>query len=69
MIVEYLDVEEEESLMIAMEKSDLIILNDHFFTYLHCEMHSPMILGVSASIISFLGSSSIYDKCISKFYV
>ncbi len=55
--------------MIAMEKSDLIILNDHCFTYPHCEMHSPMILGVSASIISFLGSSSIYDKYISKYYV
>ena len=53
MIVEYLDFEEEESLMIAKKISDLIILNDHCFTHTHCEIHSPMILGLSASIIPF----------------
>ena len=41
--------------MIAKKISDLIILNDHCFTHTHCEIHSPMILGLSASIIPFLG--------------
>ena len=52
-IVEYLDVEEEESSMIAMKISDLVTLKDYCFTYTHCEIHPAMILGVSASIIPF----------------
>ena len=52
-IVEYLDVEEEESSMIAMKISDLVNLKDYCFTYTHCEIHPAMILGVSASIIPF----------------
>ena len=52
-IIEYLDVEEEESSMIAMKISDLISHKDYCFTYTHCEIHPAMILGVSASIIPF----------------
>ena len=52
-IIEYLDVEEEESSMIAMKISDLVTLKDYCFTYTHCEIHPAMILGVSASIIPF----------------
>ena len=52
-IVEYLDVEEEESSMIAMKPDDLIHNKDYCSTYTHCEIHPAMILGVSASIIPF----------------
>ena len=52
-IIEYLDVEEEESSMIAMKISDLVSHSDYCFTYTHCEIHPSMILGVSASLIPF----------------
>ena len=52
-IIEYLDVEEEESSMIAMKITDLVSHRDYCFTYTHCEIHPAMILGVSASIIPF----------------
>ena len=52
-IIEYLDVEEEESSMIAMKINDLVSHRDYCFTYTHCEIHPSMILGVSASIIPF----------------
>ena len=52
-IIEYLDVEEEESSMIAMKIGDLVSHKDYCFTYTHCEIHPAMILGVSASIIPF----------------
>ena len=52
-IIEYLDVEEEESSMIAMKISDLTSHKDYCSTYTHCEIHPSMILGVSASIIPF----------------
>ena len=52
-IIEFLDVEEEESSMIAMKIGDLISHKDYCFTYTHCEIHPAMILGVSASIIPF----------------
>ena len=51
--IEYLDVEEEESSMIAMKIKDLELLKDYCSTYTHCEIHPAMILGVSASIIPF----------------
>ena len=51
--IEYLDVEEEESSMIAMKTDDLIKKRNYCFTYTHCEIHPAMILGVSASIIPF----------------
>ena len=51
--IEYLDVEEEESSMIAMKIKDLETHKDYCTTYTHCEIHPAMILGVSASIIPF----------------
>ena len=52
-IVEYLDVEEEETSMIAMKTKDLEKNKDYCSTYTHCEIHPAMILGVAASIIPF----------------
>ena len=51
-IVEYLEVEEEESSMI-IKISDLITLKDFCFIYTDCEIHPAIILGVSVSIIPF----------------
>ena len=51
--IEFLDVEEEESSMIAMKIDDLTKKKDYCSTYTHCEIHPAMILGVSASIIPF----------------
>ena len=51
--IEYLDVEEEESSMIAMKTKDLKENKKYCSTYTHCEIHPAMILGVSASIIPF----------------
>ena len=56
--IEYVDTEEEETTMIAMEIRDLeaarapgrVAYTD---TYTHCEIHPSMILGVCASIIPF----------------
>ena len=45
----HLDVEEEETTMIAMMPSDLDDGYSHTFT--HCEIHPSMILGICASII------------------
>jgi hypothetical protein len=50
-LVEYIDTEEEETTMIAMEPSDLG--TSYITTYTHCEIHPSMILGVCASIIPF----------------
>jgi DNA-directed RNA polymerase II subunit RPB2 len=50
-LVEYIDTEEEETTMIAMEPSDLT--DSYITTYTHCEIHPSMILGVCASIIPF----------------
>lgn len=51
-IVEYVDCEEEETIMIAMLLSDLE-KEDHSARYTHCEIHPAMILGVCGSIIPF----------------
>lgn len=53
-LIEFLDVEEEETAMIAMHIADLK-RKDHnrTMTYTHCEIHPSMILGVCASIIPF----------------
>ena len=51
-LCEYLDVEEEETAMIAMHISDLKYKSS-FNAYTHCEIHPSMILGVCASIIPF----------------
>lgn len=57
-VVEFIDTEEEETIMIAMNVSELIDRDkpehdkdDLRFT--HCEIHPSMILGISASIIPF----------------
>jgi DNA-directed RNA polymerase II subunit RPB2 len=53
-LIELLDVEEEESCMIAMFVDD-IDKNRKLkkYQYTHCEIHPSMILGVCASIIPF----------------
>jgi len=50
-LVEYIDTEEEETCMVAMDPSDLEKRNVK--TYTHCEIHPSMILGVCASVIPF----------------
>lgn len=50
--IEYVDCAEEETIMIAMLKSDLEKRN-HSSVYTHCEIHPSMILGVCGSIIPF----------------
>ena len=52
-LVEYVDTEEEETTMIAMEPKDLEGEDAYSSTYTHCEIHPSMILGVCASIIPF----------------
>lgn len=53
-LIEFIDVEEEETAMIAMHVSDLHKKNvTSCNTYTHCEIHPSMILGVCASIIPF----------------
>jgi len=51
--VEFLDVEEEETAMIAMGIADLKGEKAKSYAYSHCEIHPSMILGVCASIIPF----------------
>lgn len=50
--VEIVDVEEEETSMIAMYIQDLKD-SDYCKTYTHCEISPAMILGISASCIPF----------------
>jgi DNA-directed RNA polymerase II subunit RPB2 len=52
-LVEYVDTEEEETTMIAMEPKDLDSGDSYSSTYTHCEIHPSMILGICASIIPF----------------
>ena len=52
-LVEYVDTEEEETTMIAMDPKDLDANDSYSSTYTHCEIHPSMILGVCASIIPF----------------
>lgn len=52
-LVEYIDTEEEETTMIAMEPNDLTSGDTYSKTYTHCEIHPSMILGICASIIPF----------------
>ncbi|KAJ5079877.1 intein-containing DNA-directed RNA polymerase ii subunit rpb2 precursor [Anaeramoeba ignava] len=57
-LIEYVDIEEEETAMIAMMVDDLKRAQQsqekaYTRTYTHCEIHPSMILGVSASIIPF----------------
>ncbi len=48
--IEYLDIEEMENAMIAMNVSDL---QDTTKRYTHCEIHPGLMMGVCASIIPF----------------
>jgi DNA-directed RNA polymerase II subunit RPB2 len=50
--VEFLDVEEEETSLIAMDLVN-VKKNPAGLRYTHCEIHSSMILGVCASIIPY----------------
>lgn len=53
-IVEYIDVNEEETVMVAMTPDELVEKGQAYCsTYTHCEIHPAMILGVCASIIPF----------------
>tara|TARA_B100000524_G_scaffold317617_1_gene196729 strand:- start:1226 stop:3235 length:2010 start_codon:yes stop_codon:yes gene_type:complete len=51
-LIEYIDTEEEETVMIAMSLTDLRPDNK-MYRYTHCEIHPSMILGICASIIPF----------------
>lgn len=51
--IENLDVEEEESAMIAMVLKDLTSEKSQFYSFTHCEIHPSMVLSVCASIIPF----------------
>jgi len=51
-LIEYIDTEEEETVMIAMQLSDVRPENT-MYRYTHCEIHPSMILGICASIIPF----------------
>lgn len=56
-LIEYMDVEEEETLMICMGAEELIEAHQarepYTTRYTHCEIHPSMILGICASIIPF----------------
>uniref|UniRef100_A0A7M5VCZ8 DNA-directed RNA polymerase n=1 Tax=Clytia hemisphaerica TaxID=252671 RepID=A0A7M5VCZ8_9CNID len=52
-VVEYVDVNEEETSMIAMSIENISFEDQYSDTYTHCEIHPSMILGVCASIIPF----------------
>lgn len=52
-LIEFVDVEEEETTMIAMSLADLHSDRKKMVTFTHCEIHPAMILGVCASIIPF----------------
>lgn len=52
--VELVDVEEEDTMMIAMDASDLRKrVSEGVRTFTHCEINPAMVLGVCASIIPF----------------
>ncbi|OQV25070.1 DNA-directed RNA polymerase II subunit RPB2 [Hypsibius exemplaris] len=57
-VVEYIDIQEEETIMCAMTPHHLVEAaaekqTVYCSTYTHCEIHPSMILGVCASIIPF----------------
>jgi DNA-directed RNA polymerase II subunit RPB2 len=65
-IVEYIDTEEEETTMIAMEPKDLDTDDSYSNTYTHCEIHPSMILGVCASIIPFPDHNQSPRNCYQR---
>ena len=55
-VIEYIDVNESDTLMIAMSKDNLLVNTRDkysFFNYTHCEIHPSLILGVLACNIPF----------------
>jgi DNA-directed RNA polymerase II subunit RPB2 len=50
-LVEFIDTEEEETIMVAMDPKELT--GGYSSTYTHCEIHPSMVLGICASIIPF----------------
>jgi len=69
-IIEFLDIEEEETCMISMNLKMLDDADQKCFTYTHCEIHPAMILGVCASIIPFSDHNqsprNIYQSAMGK---
>ena len=60
-IVEYIDVNEEETVMVAMTPDELVEKGQAYCsTYTHCEIHPAMILGVCASIIPFPDHNQVF---------
>ena len=62
-VVEYVDVNEEETSMIAISIDNLGPGDDYSSTYTHCEIHPAMILGVCASIIPFPDHNQVSYLC------
>lgn len=54
-VIEYIDVQEEDSLMVAMSDKNLLNnkVNNIIYKYSHCEIHPSLQMGVLASIIPF----------------
>ena len=63
-IVEYIDVNEEETIMVVMTPDELVEKDKIYCsTYTHCEIHPSMILGVCASIIPFPDHNQVFEFC------
>ena len=62
-VVEFIDVEEEETAMICMTPEDLAESRrqrePYTNKYTHCEIHPSMILGICASIVPFPASRKV----------
>lgn len=58
--IEYIDAEEEETLLVAMFPNEL---NTTMKKYSHCEIHPSMILGVCASSIPFSNHNQSPRNC------
>ena len=52
-LIEFIDTNEEETIMIAMHIEDLNESTEYSYTYTHAEIHPAMVLSVCASIIPF----------------
>ena len=52
-LIEFIDTNEEETVMIAMHIEDLYESSLYSYTYTHAEIHPAMVLSVCASIIPF----------------
>ena len=72
-IIEYVDIEEINTLMIAMTKESIDQNkreNETFYNYTHCEIHPSLILGVLATNIVFsnhnYGVRNLYQGAMGK---